>query len=97
VKISLSNPERTDLQPVILDATVNTGVRSATVARSIVHSLGLPSTGEAKTYACVEYSGARSVIELQVSDTSDSVVLSQAALMALGVEFDPFTGIPVLH
>jgi len=97
VKISLSNPERSDLQPIALDATVNTGARSATVGRGLFEGLALPSTAGDKTYACVEYSGTRSVIELQVSDTSSNVVLSQAALMALGVEFDPFTGIPVLR
>ncbi len=97
MKISLSNPERSDLQPLSVEATVNTGARTATVSRRLYEDLALPSTGEAKTYACVEYSGARSVIEMQVSESSLPVVLSQAALTALGVEFDPFTGIPVLH
>ena len=97
MKISLSNPERTDLQPLSVEATVNTGARAALVSRSLFEGLALPTMADAKTYACVEYSGARRVIELQVSDATGNVVLSQAALMALGVEFDPFTGIPVLH
>ena len=100
MKISLTNPERPDIEAQSVEATINTGARSSLVPRSLHLSMALPevdSAAETKTYACVEYSGARSVIELMVSDTSQSIVLSQAALMAMGVEFDPFTGIPILH
>jgi hypothetical protein len=112
VKISLSNPERPDIEAQSIDATINTGARSSLVSRSLQERLALPKITEAgghprtpakdaaqetRTYACVEYSGARSVIELLVSDTAENLVLSQAALVAMGLEFDPFTGIPVLH
>jgi hypothetical protein len=99
VKISLSNPERPDIEAQSIEATINTGARASLVSRSLLESMALPQVdgAETKTYACIEYSGSRSVIELVVSDTASSVVLSQAALMAMGVEFDSFTGIPILH